>query len=28
MYLPGSGCYTLQGSWLGGGWTIHFAAER
>jgi hypothetical protein len=28
LYLPGAGCYTLQASWLGGGWTVHFAAGR
>jgi len=28
MYQPGAGYYTLQVSWLGGGWTIHFAAGR
>ena len=26
LYLPGAGCYTLQASWPGGGWTVHFAA--
>ncbi|HEV2459162.1 MAG TPA: hypothetical protein VGS80_12455 [Ktedonobacterales bacterium] len=28
LYLPGAGCYTLQASWRGGGWTVHFAAGR
>ncbi|HEV2458621.1 MAG TPA: hypothetical protein VGS80_09665 [Ktedonobacterales bacterium] len=28
LYLPGAGCYTLQASWLAGGWTVHFAAGR
>jgi hypothetical protein len=26
LYLPGAGSYTLQASWHGGGWTVHFAA--
>jgi hypothetical protein len=28
LYLPGAGCYTLQASWTGGSWTVHFAAGR
>lgn len=28
LYVPGAGCYTLQASWLAGGWTVHFAAGR
>ena len=28
LYLPGAGCYRLQASWPGGGWTVNFAAGR
>jgi hypothetical protein len=28
LYLPGAGCYQLQASWPGGGWTVTFAAGR
>jgi hypothetical protein len=28
LYLPGAGCYIVQATWPGNGWTIDFAAGR
>ncbi len=28
LFLPGAGCYALDATWRGGGWSIPFAAGR